>query len=83
MTIEEFRRIGKILHEEMEKVDADVMDYYRISKLVSGIAMLKLLDLGADDAAVMEGIDTFTESLRTDLRSAWPEMKKKCIVIPN
>lgn len=83
MTREEFQRIGGLIADEMAKVDADMMDYYRIAKLVSSLTMLKLMSMGADDDDVMECLNQFTESLRIDLRGAWPEIKSKCIITPN
>lgn len=83
MTQNDFARISESMHNDMMAAGAGIMDYYTLAKMVAGIALIELSQRGADDTKIMEAIDMMTDSLRTDMRSAWADIKTKCIVQPN
>lgn len=83
MTSEEFLRIITIIHVEMAKVDADVMDYQKIGKAVAALAMFQLLAMGADDREIKEALCAYTDSIKEELKASWGDIKRKCIIIPN
>lgn len=80
MKEEEFARISERMHDEMFKAGAGTMDYYNLIKMQASIILIELYSRGADDEKISEVIDMMTDDLRTDLRNAWTEIKKQCII---
>lgn len=83
MTYDDFLRISTIIRDEMNKVDADVMDYQKVDKVVATLAMFQLMGMGASDDEIKEALGAFTDSIKEELRATWGDIKRKCVVIPN
>ena len=83
MTYEDFERISTLIRDEMCKVDADVMDYHKVGKMVATLAMFQLVEMGADDDDIKEALALYTDSMRTELQESWSRIKKNCIIEPN
>lgn len=83
MTHDEFIRISTLIRDELNKVNADVMDYQKVGKVVATLAMLQLMNMGADDDDIRNAIDLFADSIKKDLKATWSKIKRNCIVIAN
>lgn len=83
MTYDDFVRISTIIRDEMNKVDADVMDYQKVGKVVATLAMFKLMEMGADDREIKEALCAYTDSIKEELKASWGDIKRKCVIIPN
>lgn len=83
MTYEDFVRISTIIRDEMAKVDADVMDYQKVGKVVATLAMFQLVEMGADDDDIKDALALYTDSMCTELQDSWSRIKKNCIIEPN
>lgn len=83
MTQNDFARISESMHNDMMAAGAGIMDYYTLAKMVAVTALIELSQRGADDTKIMEAIDMMTDSMRTNLRSDWADIKTICLIQTN